>query len=66
MSTCRLAADGRTAHVFVAHAGRLKETAVTLGRREGDNVEVLAGLSAGDEIAVGALDQIKDGQSAPL
>ncbi len=65
-STCRLAADGRTAHVFVAHAGRLKETAVTLGRREGDNVEVLAGLSAGDEIAVGALDQIKDGQSAPL
>ncbi len=64
-SACRVAGDGRTARVFVARDGRLMETAVTLGRRENDNLEVLAGLSAGDEIAIGTLDQVKDGQAAP-
>lgn len=61
-AACRLDAGGHTGKVFVAVDGRFKETAVTLGRAEGDRVEVLAGLTAGQEIAADGAEHLRDGQ----
>lgn len=61
LSACRADATGQTAKVFVVAEGRWQETTITLGRREGGNVEVLAGLHDGQEIAVDGLEQLKDG-----
>ncbi len=59
-----LPGDGhQSATVFVAAEGRWKRTAVTLGRRSGDRVEVLGGLSVGQSIAVDGVDKITDGQT---
>jgi RND family efflux transporter MFP subunit len=62
-SACILDAAGQTAKVFVLNDGRLKETRVTLGRRQETRVEVLAGLSEGLEIAADSLDKLRDGQA---
>ena len=54
---------GGTAKVFVVSDGRLKAAPVTLGRREGDRVEVVSGLTEGQEIAAEGLDKLRDGQA---
>ncbi len=62
LSACRPDAAGQTAKIFVVADGRWKATTVTLGRRDADSVEVLAGLSDGQEIAADGVEQLKDGQ----
>ena len=63
LSACRADASGRNGRVFVVHAGRLRETRVTLGRHSADRVEVLDGLTEGQQIVADGLDQLRDGQS---
>lgn len=51
---CRLEASSDRGKVFVVQEGRLRETAVRIGRREPDSVEVVDGLSEGERIAADA------------
>jgi RND family efflux transporter MFP subunit len=55
-----LTRNGRDA-VFLVKGERVAETAVTLGERIGDMVEVKSGVKAGDRIAIKPLDKLKDG-----
>ncbi|MCC6465804.1 MAG: efflux RND transporter periplasmic adaptor subunit [Planctomycetes bacterium] len=48
-------------YVFVVAEGRATLTTVTLGKPVGANVEVSAGLAAGDLVAVSAIEQLADG-----
>jgi HlyD family secretion protein len=48
--------------VFVVQDGRLRKTHVTVGRRSGEQIEITAGLSAGQTIAAEGLDKLFDGQ----
>ncbi len=52
----------RTAHVFVTEDGTAVKKAVTLGIEEGDNVEVLTGLEAGDSVVTAGQGGLDDGQ----
>lgn len=61
-TSCLVAPDGKTARVFVAQDGRLKETRVDIGRQVAGQVEVLAGLAPGQSIAADRLDTLSDGR----
>jgi len=54
-------ADG-TATVFAAADGRVEQRPITLGRRQGDRIEVTSGLSPGDSIVASGLDKLRAGQ----
>jgi RND family efflux transporter MFP subunit len=53
-------ADGKSV-VFVVRDDRVERRAVQVGSEEGDQVEVLSGLSSGDRIVVDAPPTLKDG-----
>jgi RND family efflux transporter MFP subunit len=53
--------SGATGTVFVAHGETLERRAVRLGAGVGDSITVLSGLTAGERVAVGDFDQLKDG-----
>jgi RND family efflux transporter MFP subunit len=55
-------ADGKTARVFVAVDGKLKQQAVKIGRESGSQLEIVGGLSEGQSILVDGLDKAADGQ----
>jgi HlyD family secretion protein len=61
-TACIPDAAGGKAKVFVVADGRLKAVTANLGRREGDRIEVVSGLTEGQEIAADGLDQLRDGQ----
>jgi multidrug efflux pump subunit AcrA (membrane-fusion protein) len=61
-SACRLAADGRSATVLVVSGNQLQEATIKLGRRAGGQIEVLEGLTEGQRIAAGELDNLHVGQ----
>jgi RND family efflux transporter MFP subunit len=52
--------DGQSV-VFVVHGDRVERRAVRLGREDGDQVEVLSGLAAGDRIVVEGAETLVDG-----
>ncbi len=58
---CRAEAAGNTGQVLVNSGGRLQATLVTLGRRQGGEVEVTNGLVEGQEIAAD-FTKARDGQ----
>lgn len=51
----------QTSHVFVAEKGVAKKRAVTLGIEEGERVEVLSGVKAGEQVIVAGQGGLKDG-----
>lgn len=53
--------EGSTGVVFVLHGATVERRAVRLGAREGDEVAVLSGLTAGERVAIGDFAQLKDG-----
>jgi len=57
-----LARDDRK-YVYVVREGRAVETNVTLGRRQGAEVEVLAGAKAGEQLVVAGHQRLRDGQA---
>lgn len=61
ISPAAIIRNGSVSFVYLVKGDRAKKTAVTLGARVGDMVEVTAGLKAGDKIAVKPLDKLKDG-----
>ncbi len=50
--------------VFVLKNDMLERRAVSLGRQLGTEVEISAGVAAGEQVVVGGPDQLTDGQSA--
>lgn len=54
--------DDASAKVFVVDGERVREAAVTLGRRAGNLVEVTSGLRDGQVIAIDQLDELSDGR----
>jgi RND family efflux transporter MFP subunit len=63
-SAVKLNADGSGGTVFAIVDGRLKQTPVVLGRKQGGQFEVLEGLKDGDVIVAKDLDKLSDGQRA--
>jgi len=61
-SACVIDSTGTSGRVFVADDGRLKETTVRLGQQTNDQIQITAGLSAGQSIAADGLDKLRDGQ----
>ncbi len=53
-------------HVFVAEGGIAKRRPVTLGIEEGDRVEVLTGVRAGDDVIVAGQGGLKDGSPVKI
>ncbi len=58
-------ADGK-AVVFVVHQDRVERRAVRVGLEEGDKVEVLSGLSAGDRVVTDGPASLKDGDKVKV
>jgi RND family efflux transporter MFP subunit len=56
--------DGGTAVAFVYRDGRVERRAVLLGQARGDGQEVMAGLSAGEQVVTTGLAELRDGQRA--
>jgi RND family efflux transporter MFP subunit len=54
--------SGTSGVVFVIHEDTVDRRAVRLGASSGDNVTVLAGVTAGEKIAVGDFAKLKDGE----
>ncbi|MDE2150628.1 MAG: efflux RND transporter periplasmic adaptor subunit [Gammaproteobacteria bacterium] len=52
---------GDQGSVFVIHGDRVERRAVRLGARDGDQVQVLAGVPAGTRLAAGDLSKLSDG-----
>jgi len=50
-----------TARVFVINGDRVEERIVMTGQPEGDRVEIVSGLKAGERVAAGGVDQLVDG-----
>ena len=50
-----------TTYVFVMQGDRVERRAVKVGTAQGDQIEVLSGLSAGDRVVVAGPDTLVDG-----
>jgi len=55
--------DGR-ALVYVLKSETLERRAVSIGRELGSETEIMAGVTAGEQIVVGGPDEMNDGQPA--
>jgi RND family efflux transporter MFP subunit len=58
-------AEGREV-VFVVHDGRVERRAVKAGTAEGDQVEIVSGLTAGEQVVVQGPPTIKDGDKVTV
>jgi RND family efflux transporter MFP subunit len=61
-----LRVEGDSPAVFVYRDGRVERRAVRLGEARGDQQEVLAGLSDGEQVVTTGLAELRDGQRAQL
>jgi RND family efflux transporter MFP subunit len=59
-------AQGNAAYVFAVQGGRLERRAVSLGRQLGSDVEVIAGVSAGDPLVVRGPENLQDGEKVKV
>jgi RND family efflux transporter MFP subunit len=59
-------ADGGSQVVFLYHDGQVERRAVRLGEARGGDQEILAGLSSGDPVVVGAPHNLRDGQRVEI
>jgi RND family efflux transporter MFP subunit len=55
--------EGSASYVFAVHDGKLERRAVSLGRGIAGDVEVIAGVNAGDELVVSGPEGLRDGES---
>jgi RND family efflux transporter MFP subunit len=58
--------EGSTSYVFAVHNGKVERRAVTLGRLVGSDVEVMAGVMAGDQLVVHGPENLQDGQRVEI
>jgi RND family efflux transporter MFP subunit len=61
MPTAAVRTEEGTTYVFVMQGDRVERRAVKVGTAQGDQIEVLSGLSAGDRVVVEAPDTLVDG-----
>ncbi|MGD0413632.1 MAG: efflux RND transporter periplasmic adaptor subunit, partial [Verrucomicrobiota bacterium] len=52
--------EGATSYVFAVRDGKLERRAVSLGRGKAGDVEVIAGVNAGDELVVNGPENLRD------
>ncbi|HEY5105667.1 MAG TPA: efflux RND transporter periplasmic adaptor subunit [Caulobacteraceae bacterium] len=55
--------DENGSHLYVVRRGKAREVAVTPGEQQGDDVEVLGAVTAGDVVAVDGAYQLQDGMA---
>jgi RND family efflux transporter MFP subunit len=55
--------EGSATYVFAVRDGKLERRAVSLGRGIEGDIEVIAGVNAGDEIVVSGPENLRDGES---
>lgn len=53
--------NGTARHVFVVQDGAVRQSPVSLGQRLPGEVEVLEGVSAGEQVIVGGVQKVRDG-----
>ena len=58
--------EGSTSYVFAVRDGKLERRAVSLGGQIGNDVEVIAGVSAGDQLVVRGPENLRDGQKVEI
>jgi len=58
--------EGSGSYVFAVRDGKLERRAVSLGRQIGSDVEVNAGLSAGDQLVVRGPENMRDGERVQI
>jgi RND family efflux transporter MFP subunit len=63
VSRAALVEEGGTTAVFVHKDGKVERRAVRLGQVRGNEHEVVAGLSDGDQVVTTGAKQLRDGQS---
>jgi len=63
VSRVALVDDGGTTVVFVHRDGKVERRAVRLGQARGNDHEVVAGLSDGEQVVTTGAKQLRDGQS---
>jgi membrane fusion protein (multidrug efflux system) len=54
--------QGGTSYVFAVRDGKLERRAVSLGRGIASDVEVVAGVNAGDELVVSGPENLRDNE----
>ena len=57
--------DGRDV-VFVLHDDRVERRAVTAGAADGDQVEIVAGVTAGEQVVLDGPATMKDGDKVTV
>jgi RND family efflux transporter MFP subunit len=57
--------DGRSV-VFVVNDDRLERRAISVGRENGDQVEVISGVSAGERVVIEGPQSLKDGDKVKV
>ena len=58
--------DGNQNIVYLISGERAQRQAVQLGNQRGNQVEVLAGISAGQQVAISALAALADGSKVAV
>ena len=58
--------EGAGSYVFAVRDGKLERRAVSLGRQIGSDVEVNAGLNAGDQLVVRGPENMRDGERVQI
>ena len=54
--------DGKTTFVYLVSDGKIERRAVKVGAEEGDQAQVLAGLSGGEQLVVASGSKLEDGE----
>jgi hypothetical protein len=54
---------GNATHVFIVHGETIEQRAIRVGGTDGDKLEVVAGLSAGDQVVMSPAAILKDGMT---
>jgi len=58
--------NGSNPYVLEVHDGKLERRAVTLGRMVGNDVEVIAGVTSGDQLVVHGAQNLRDGEAVAV
>ncbi len=59
-------AESGASYVFAVHSGKVERRAVSLGRQIGSEVEVIAGVTAADQLVVRGPENLRDGQKVEI
>jgi RND family efflux transporter MFP subunit len=58
--------EGGASYVFAVRDGKLERHAVSLGRQVGNDIEVMAGVSTGDQLVVHGPQKLRDGEKVDV